>query len=177
MSRLPQKIGALHRTLSSAEIPHAFGGALALAWCTQRARGTIDIDLNVFVHQDRAASVVAALPKGVSCSAPDLAALQRDGQVRLWWDDTPIDVFLNTTEYHEQVAGRTRIEPFAGESVPFLACSDLAVFKTFFDRTRDWADLEAMAAAGTLDVEHVLGVIVRYLGPGDPRVERLRSLA
>ena len=177
MSRLPQKIVALHRALSSAEIPHAFGGALALAWCTQRARGTIDIDLNVFVGQDQAPSVVAALPKAVTWSNVDLAALQRDAQVRLWWGDTPVDVFLNTTEYHEQVAGRTRIESFAGENVPFLACSDLAVFKTFFDRTRDWADLEEMAAAGTLDVEHVLGVVVRYLGPGDPRVERLRSLA
>jgi len=177
VSRLPEKIVALHRALSSAAIPHAFGGALALAWCTQRARGTIDIDLNVFVDRDHAASVVAALPKNVTWSDADRSALQRDGQVRLWWDDTPVDLFLNTTEYHEQVAGRTRIEPFAGENVPFLACSDLAVFKTFFDRTRDWADLEEMVAAGTLDVEHVLGVIVRYLGAGDPRVERLRSLA
>jgi len=31
--------------LDDADVPHAFGGALALAWCTQRARGTIDIDL------------------------------------------------------------------------------------------------------------------------------------
>jgi hypothetical protein len=61
--------------------------------------------------------------------------------------------------------------------VPFLACRDLAVFKAFFDRTRDWADLEDMAAAGTLDVEAVLGVVVRYLGGEDHRVERLRALA
>jgi hypothetical protein len=86
-------------------------------------------------------------------------------------------VFLNTTEFHEQLAARTRIEAFAGENVPFLACSDLAVFKASFDRTRDWADLEEMVAAGTLDIEHVLGVVVRYLGAADPRVERLRSLA
>ena len=177
MSRLPQKIVALHRALASAAIPHAFGGALALAWCTQRARGTIDIDLNVFVDQNHAASVVAALPRNVTWSDTDLGTLQRDGQVRLWWADTPVDVFLNTTEFHEQVAGRTRIESFAGENVPFLTCSDLAVFKTFFDRTRDWADLEEMAAAGALDVEYVLGVVVRYLGAVDARVERLRSLA
>jgi len=177
VSRLPEKIVALHRALSSAAIPQAFGGALALAWCTQRARGTVDIDLNVFVDQDHAASVVAALPKNVTWSNADLSALQRDGQVRLWWDDTPVDVFLNTTEFHEQVAARTRIEPFAGENIPFLACSDLAVFKAYFDRTRDWAELEEMAAAGTLDVEYALGVIVRYLGADDPRVERLRSLA
>ena len=45
--------------------PHAFGGALALAWCTERARGTIDIDLNVFVDGSRAREVLAALPGGV----------------------------------------------------------------------------------------------------------------
>lgn len=57
--------------------------------------------------------------------------------------------------------------------IPFLSCSDLAVFKAFFDRTRDWADLEDMAAAGTFDVDRVTGVLVRYLGPDDERVARL----
>jgi hypothetical protein len=40
----------------------------------------------------------------------------------------------------------------------------------------DWADLEEMAAAGSLDVEAVLGVLVRYLRGDDPRVGRLRAL-
>ncbi len=46
---LPEKIIAIHEHLAAAGLPHAFGGALALAWCTGRARGTIDIDVNVFV--------------------------------------------------------------------------------------------------------------------------------
>jgi hypothetical protein len=33
-----------------------------------------------------------------------------------------------------------------------------------------------MAAAGSLDVEAVLGVLVRYLRGDDPRVGRLRAL-
>jgi hypothetical protein len=57
-----------------------------------------------------------------------------------------------------------------------LACRDLAVFKAFFGRGRDWADLEEMRAAGTLDVEAVIGVLAHYLGGDDPRIERLRSL-
>ena len=44
-----EQILAIHGALGDARLPHAFGGALALAWCTQRARGTIDIDVNVFV--------------------------------------------------------------------------------------------------------------------------------
>jgi hypothetical protein len=176
MSGLPGKIVALHKALGSRDIAHAFGGALALAWCTQRARGTIDIDLNVFLTQDRAHEVVAALPRAVAHSDSDVATLQQEGQTRLWWDDTPIDVFLNTTAYHEDVARRIRWEPFVGEELPFLSCTDLAVFKAFFNRTRDWADLEEMVAAGALDRDRVLGILVRYLGVSDERVERLQSL-
>ena len=63
------KITALHAALDHAELPHAFGGALALAWCTERARGTIDIDVNVFVGAARSAEVFAALPRGFFTAA------------------------------------------------------------------------------------------------------------
>lgn len=177
MTGLPHKIAALHRALDAADIPHAFGGALALAWCTQRARGTIDIDLNVFVDTTRAAEVLAALPEGVAWSAEDLATIERDGQTRLWWDITPVDLFVNTTEFHTQIARRARVEEFEGIDMPFLSCSDLAVFKAFFNRTKDWADLEEMAAAGTLDVDRVVGVLARYLGPSDERITHVQDLA
>lgn len=176
MSGLPEKIVALHGALETAAIPHAFGGALALAWCTQRARGTIDIDLNVFVGQDQANAVVDALPPKVTRTPGEIAALKRDGQARLWWDETPIDVFLNTTDYHDQIAQRTRQEPFLGDELPFLSCTDLAVFKVFFNRTKDWADVEEMTAAGSLDKEKVLGVLVQYLGPADDRIQKLQEL-
>jgi hypothetical protein len=174
---LVERIATIHRHLHDAEIPHAFGGALALAWCTERARATIDIDLNVFVAPDSAGSVYAALPDGLEVTQANRADIERDGQSRLWWDGTPVDLFCNTTPFHDDVAGRVRIEEFGGALVPFLACRDLAVFKAFFDRTKDWADLEEMSAAGTLDVEAVLGVLARYLGGDDPRIEHLRSLA
>ncbi len=177
MTALPAKIIAIHRALSDAGVAHAFGGALALAWCTERARGTIDIDVNVFVDVSRTAEVLAALPGGVAWSPEDLATIERDGQTRLWWDTTPVDLFLNTTAFHAQVANRSHEKLFAGELVPFLSCPDLAVFKAFFNRTKDWADLEEMSAAGRLDVDRVVGVLVRYLGPADERVERLRQLS
>ena len=173
---LADKMVAIHRSLAHAEVPHAFGGALALAWCTQRARGTVDIDLNVFVPPDRAAEVLAGLPAGVRWSDDDVDRIEGDGQVRLWWDSTPLDVFFSTTPFHEQISGRVRWEPFVGAELPFLACSDLAVFKAFFNRTKDWADLEEMGAAGTLEIELVLGVLVALLGGADERIERLRQL-
>jgi hypothetical protein len=174
---LPEKIVALHQALARAGVPHAFGGALALAWCTERARGTIDIDVNLFVRPEQATDVLRALPSGVAWTDDDVARIERDGQARLWWEATPVDLFFSTTDFHDHLAPRVRHEPFLGVEVPFLACRDLAVFKAFFDRARDWADVEEMAAAGALDVEAVLGVLTHYLGGDDPRVARLRALA
>lgn len=175
--RLVDRIVAIGTALDAAELPHAFGGALALAWCTQRARGTIDIDVNVFVPADRADDVLAALPSGVVCDEPTRRQLLDTGQARLWWDATPVDLFLDTTEFHQQVALRIRREQFAGHEIAFLGCSDLAVFKAFFDRTKDWADLEEMIVAGTLDIARVAGTLAQYLGPDDHRLARLLALA
>lgn len=174
---LVERVVALHRALDEAGIPHAFGGALALAWCTQQARGTIDIDVNLFIDTDHIDWALTALPAGVAVTDDNRRELSTDGQSRLWWDSTPLDIFLSTTPFHEAAAGRARLEQFGGADVPFLACRDLAVFKAFFDRTRDWADLEDMNSAGTLDHEAVLGVLVHYLGGDDHRVARLRTLA
>jgi hypothetical protein len=173
---LPGKIVALHDALAGAEVPHAFGGALALAWCTERARGTIDIDVNLFLDRQHAERVLDALPRGVRWNAKDRDDIARDGQTRLWWGETPVDVFFSTTQFHERVGTHVRWEPFEGKQLPFLSCTDLAVFKAMFNRTRDWADLEDMAAAGSLDRPAVLGLLVDALGTSDPRIERLRGL-
>jgi hypothetical protein len=173
---IPEKMHAIHGALDDAGLAHAFGGALALAWCTQRARGTIDIDLNVFVGTEQTAVVLEALPDGIAWSDDDAARIERDGQQRLWWDRTAVDLFLNTTDFHERAGARARWEAFDGESLPFLACSDLAVFKAYSDRTKDWADLEEMQAAGTLDLDLVTGALVRHVGADDERVARLRML-
>ena len=173
---LVDRIVALHTALARADVPHAFGGALALAWCTEQARATIDIDVNLFVDVDEAPPVLDVLPDGVAVTDAERALIARDGQARLWWGEVPVDVFFNTADFHRQAAGRARTEAFGGAAVPFLACRDLAVFKAFFDRTKDWADLEAMQAAGTLDADAVLGVLTRHLGGDDHRIERLRSV-
>jgi len=125
---LVEQVVGLHRALDDADIPHAFGGALALAWCTQQARGTIDIDVNLFVDLDHIDRALSALPEGVAITDDNRRELESDGQSRLWWGATPVDVFFNTTPFHEAAAGRARFEQFGGMAVPFLACRDLAVF-------------------------------------------------
>lgn len=176
MDDLVGKILRLHEQLAERKIPHAFGGALALAWCTERARGTIDIDVNLLIPASDWQGALEALPAGVKVTRNDRALLKREGQVRVWWGKTPLDLFLNSTDFHEGIATRVRWETFAGQSMPFLSCFDLAVFKAFFNRTRDWADLEEMARAGTLVKERVQATLIGYLGADDERIAKLTEL-
>ena len=176
MDDLVGKILQLHADLTTRSIPHAFGGALALAWCTQRARGTIDIDVNILLAASEWEEALKALPANVKVTREDRKLLKRDGQVRVWWDRTPLDLFLNNTDFHEELQDRIRWEAFGGEQLPFLSCFDLAVFKGFYNRTKDWADLEEMQSAGTLDVERVQVALGKYLGFDDERIGKLAQL-
>jgi hypothetical protein len=176
VTSLGEKILGVHRSLEAAAIPHAFGGALALAWCTRQPRGTSDIDVNVFAPKTEVGRVLRAMPAEVVATDADVRQLTADGQARLHWEATPVDVFLNTTPFHSAAASRARLEPFSGEMVPFLSCFDLAVFKAFFDRRRDWADLEDMVVAATIDVDEVAAALADHLATHDARIGRLRAL-
>jgi len=173
MPSLVEKIIAVHNALEKAKLPHAFGGALALAWCTERARGTIDIDVNIMVDVSQSEMILNSLPNPVTWTSQNLGRLIKEGQERIWWDKTPLDIFLNSTPYHEKLWQRIHWEEFAANQVPFLSCLDLAVFKAFFNRTKDWADLEAMQEAGTLDRVAVATILAEYLGDDDERLEKL----
>jgi hypothetical protein len=170
---LPERVVALHRALARKRIPHAFGGAIALAYWTLDPRGTSDIDLNVFVPAGQSAGVLQALPKGVQVPEGTAEAITTDGQVRIWWDATPLDLFFDYVALHEEAARNSRTVPFADTRIPVLGPVELAVFKVMFDRTRDWADIEAMVAANTLDLEALRTTLATMLEAGDPRFARL----
>jgi hypothetical protein len=172
---LAERILELHKALATAGIPHAFGGAVALAYWTLEPRGTRDIDLNLFVPATEAEPALVALPDAVARDEDTAAAIARDGQVRLWWGNTPIDLFFSYEPLHEAAAHNLRMVPFEGEEIPVLGPVELAVFKAMFDRTRDWADIEAMLGAGNLDVDAVRERLVGVLGAGDERLARLEE--
>jgi hypothetical protein len=176
VSTLAEKALAVHHALERAGLPHALGGALALAWCTRDPRGTSDIDVNIFVPTSDVGRVLKALPPEVTAAEDKVMELRRDGQTRMMWDTTPVDVFLTIDEFHTEVMGRVSLEPFEGELVPFLSCTDLAVFKAFFDRRRDWADIEDMLVAGTVEADAVVDVVTGLLGADDVRIAKLREI-
>ncbi len=83
------------------------------------------------------------------------------------------DIDVNVFVLSAQVATRTRRVPFAGSHVNVLSAEDLAVFKALFDRSRDWVDIDEMAAAGALDREVAAERLASLLDPDDPRIARL----
>jgi hypothetical protein len=176
MSELVDKLFVIHDSLTAAGITHAFGGAIALAYCVEEPRGTRDLDVNIFADASEARAVLAALPAGVKVDEEGIAEVERTGQTRLFWDDTPVDVFLNNLPLHDAVAASVVWVRLEGRDAPVLDCASLAIFKAFFDRTKDWADLEAVAQAAPEDIEQATTTIAELMGEDDPAVLRLRSL-
>jgi hypothetical protein len=173
---LPERIVALRIALS--EIPHAFGGALALAYYAE-PRATIDIDLNVFVPADHYSDVAAPLlALGVEADAHEArAAAERDGQTRIMWDETPIDLFFAYDAFHDAAAGASRVVPFADTQISILAPEHLVVCKAVFNRPKDWVDIDAMMDADVaLDAGEVLRWVGRIAGDTDPRYERIAAV-
>ena len=170
---LAQRLLELHARLSKAGIEHAFGGAIALAYWTLEPRGTRDIDINLFVPAADSERALAALPEAIAHDRGTVERIARDGQIRLWWDDVPIDLFFSYEPLHDEAARNRRTVPFEGEQIPVLGPVEVAVFKAMFNRTRDWADIEAMLTAESLDADAVHDHLVTLVGEGDDRVARL----
>jgi cytochrome P450 len=175
---LPDKVLAIHEALDEAKVPHALGGALALAYYAD-PRATIDIDLNVFVPTERWQDVVGALATlGVSSNDLDSTALERDGQCRLWWGDNAVDLFFAYDPIHTEMRKEVRRVPFAGETVPILGPEHLAICKAMFDRRKDWLDIEQMLiGVDELDVAKVELWLTRMVGEDDGRLLHLRELS
>lgn len=172
---LPDKVVAIDQALTKRRIPHAFGGALALAYYAE-PRATIDIDVNVFVMPTDSDRVEAALtPLGVQ--AGDRAALERDGQARWRWDQTPVDLFFANDPIHDAMRERIRRVPFGDIRIPILAPEHLLICKVAFDRPKDWLDIEQMLLLeADLDRAEVERWLERFVGTEDPRRSRLDEL-
>jgi hypothetical protein len=176
MSELVDKLYAIHDALKAESLPHAFGGAIALAYCVEEPRGTRDLDVNIFCAAADAERVLKALPEGVRVDADDVQRVQRDGQARLFWDGVPIDVFLNNLPLHDEVASAVVWVPMEGRQAPVLDCASLVLFKSFFDRTKDWGDIEAVALATPEDIEYAAAKLADLVGEEDPAYKRLAAV-
>lgn len=165
----------LANTLEAAGIPYAIGGALALA-IAGVPRGTADVDINVFVEEERLPDIITALTAiGVEVNNDDATARAlRDGMFIARWDGMRIDVFFPSIPFaHEAHKTRVRIKDDAGWSGWFLSAEALCVFKLLFFRGKDMVDLERLVAVRPeLDTGYVRRWIADMMGEQDSRTRR-----
>jgi hypothetical protein len=177
LSDLAPKIVSLHEMLDSAGVPHQFGGAIALAWY-RNPRATTDIDLNLTLPPAAAEPVLGLLGGlGVTVTPEDRAAIALDGQVRLDWDGSYLDVFFATLDLHLEMAERARLVRFGPVEIPILAPEHLIVCKAIFGRPKDWLDIAEILSWGTeVDATPTLSWVGDILGPESEQYTRLAGL-
>ena len=174
---LSEKVLLIEEGFRQGRVPHAFGGAIALAYYAT-PRATIDIDVNVFLPVERADEVLGLL-EGLGAeplSQEERARLERDEQVRVHWDATPVDLFFSYDTLHDSCLERRQRMPFGeDDTIHVLAAEDLLVFKALFDRDKDWRDIEELvfAMADELDAAYAKSWLERIVGEQDPRYRRL----
>jgi len=162
---------ALHGALADAGLPHAFGGAVALARYGA-GRPTDDLDVNVFVGVEQLQRVRAAVAVSGEESAPDTR-----GRWRTAWHSARLDVFFACEQIHVAMAARARVFDVAGRMIPFIAPEHLIVRKAIIDRPKDRLDIgRLLEATRDLDLEEIERWMSHMLGAGDPRAARLRGL-
>jgi len=178
------RVVALHEALTELGVPHAFGGALSLAYHAT-PRGTVEIDVNVFVPPADVGAVIGHLGAlGITAPAQGTGPDIPTAGIRCPWGDTHVDVFPPyDTEFFGSV--RSRVERHAFEDsdqrlhdLPFLSAEDLCVFKVTFDRQKDWADIEAMLDEAPLDEAYVQRWLLHLRGDHEwPRIRRFLDLS
>lgn len=171
---LTAKLIAIDRALDGAGIGHAFGGAIALAYCSE-PRATKDIDINIAVDPSESGRVLDALV-GVERTGAEERVAERDGQLRVWWDGTAIDLFFGFHDFHHQLAGNARRVPFADTEIPVIDGADLVVCKAMFNRSKDWLDIDAIATDGRADLNRARRWLGELIGADAPQLARLDAV-
>jgi hypothetical protein len=158
---------AIDGALQKAKLPFAFGGALALGMVAT-PRGTVDIDINVFVGPHEIGRVAEALRtlgyEPPTEDSPPIAGLRfTHAEIPL-----PIDVFPSLDERYDEVERRVTRHAFGPQNkpLPFLSAEDICLFKLSFGRDKDWLDLQDICENNpTLDVAYVERQLIALRGP------------
>lgn len=169
----------LAEALSGAGVPYAIGGAIAYGFYGA-PRGTVDVDLNIFVRAEEARPALEALRKaGLGLDVNEaMDSLEKRGDTRAAFTGVRVDLFVNSIDLHESAMRRTVPVPLSGRQIRILSAEDLALFKLIFFRPKDVEDIKRMVARlGTnLDVDYLRNHLVGVLGKDDERVIALEDI-
>ena len=174
---LPDKLLRVHTALSAHAIPHAFGGAIALAFYGE-PRDTRDLDINIALPPAQHARLLDALASLFPIVGREKAAqeLTRLAQTRLFWEETGVDLFMADIPYHASIAERAHDVDYMGTRLPVISAEDLIILKAAFNRPKDWIDIENMFQVqnGALDALYIRRWLSEfYLPPDDLPLQRV----
>jgi hypothetical protein len=158
---------------------YALGGAIALGYWAA-PRGTVDVDLTLFLPPDKPSECVWLL-QDLGCKltvAQALESLREHGFCRVEYDSVRVDIFLPTIEFYAAARDRRRLVKLGEQAIQVWDAESLAVFKMMFFRRKDIADLEQIlnTQRESLDCTWIEEQLVQLFGRHDPRVSQWNEL-
>lgn len=166
--------------LEAAGCEYALGGAIALGFWAE-ARGTLDVDVTLYLPLDDAAGC-AHLLENIGCEFDHHRALEMLKehsfcQVKLL--GVRLDVFLPMSSFYEEAKSRRREVPIGDGRAYIWDAETLCVFKMMFFRQKDLVDIESIlrSQATTLERGWVEQSLLGLYGSRDPRITRWRELS
>lgn len=152
---------------------YALGGAIALGyWGTPR--GTVDVDVTVFVSPREPASCVQLL-REIGCqvdTAEAMGLLQEHGFCHARYRGVRVDVFLPIVPFYGEARRRRARVRLGDQDIMVWSAEVLAVFKMMFFRRKDLADVEEIlrVQGESLDRNWIRSQLVEMYGRRDPRI-------
>lgn len=166
--------------LEAAGVPHAIGGAIAFGFYGP-PRATNDVDVNVFLPEDRAGEIFAVLERAGCVIDRDhaLRSARERGDFIARFRGMRVDVFLSSIPLSESAAGRLQVFELLDRNIHVLSAEDLVLFKLLFFRPKDLQDIERLVAlqGGALDRGYVRRWLVDMLGGQSDRVAAWDAIA
>jgi hypothetical protein len=165
--------GQLAKQLESRGQEYALGGAIALGYWGL-PRGTIDVDVTVFLPPEQP-SLCVSLLQDIGCTVSSTEAaesLREHGFCRVSFAETCLDVFLPIIPFYNAARSRRKRVELAGQPIMVWDAESLAVFKMMFFRRKDLADVEQVLRIQGLqfDMIWVREQLVGMYGARDPRL-------
>lgn len=163
----------LAKELQSRQQEYALGGAIALGfWGIPR--GTVDVDLTLFLTPERPSECVWLLQE-IGCQVSVAAAcesLREHGFCRVSFNKLDVDVFVPLVPFYEIARTRRKQVQLHGQPLLVWDAESLVVFKMMFFRRKDLADVEQVLVTQGIQFDHswVREQLVGMYGARDPRL-------
>jgi hypothetical protein len=169
----------LAERLTAAGCDYAFGGAIALGYCSE-PRGTVDVDVSLYLPVEDVTPTVNVLRQvgGKFEEEQVRRSLAEHGFCRIEFLGRRLDVFLPIAAIYEAARPRRKCVAMGGGEAYIWDAETLCVFKMMFFRRKDLADLDSVlrAQGAALDRDWVEEQLLSMYGPRDPRIASWREL-